>query len=255
MVFFSNFNFNFNINFGMKNWYMPSFRWFNFPMPRFIPSICPPIYNFRPISIFAPIPLVPIVPFVYNRYPLSTSPQRKTVEKKQNNSSTHANKKHTTNYNSPKINKTKRTQKIDNSYVSLTKTQAAQKASEDKNLERLNGGKNWSIAQNSFITDIPYAKKGTGAILDKVSEMLGGENLVITSALATGEAGNPHKKSGYDSHHNAENPKLDIRLNGNAYDMAARLRSTGYFSRVDVEKDHLDVQIDPAKYERFSALA
>ncbi len=136
---------------------------------------------------------------------------------------------------------------IDNSYTNLSLSAARQKALTDTNLEELKGGQNWQIAEASFRTDIPFAKKGTGEILEKVAQEIG-ETLVITSALGTGEAGNPHQKGGYASHHNAENPKLDIRITGNAQELAQKLRDTGYFSRVSVESDHLDVQIDPAKF-------
>ncbi len=143
---------------------------------------------------------------------------------------------------------------IDNSYLHLSRSAAFQRALSDSNLERLSGGTNWEIAESSFITDIPFAKKGTSAVLDKVGSMIG-EKLVITSALGTGEAGNPHQTGGYASHHNAENPKLDIRISGNGQELAQKLRSTGYFSRVSVESDHLDVQIDPDKFKSFEAVA
>ena len=144
--------------------------------------------------------------------------------------------------------------KINNSYVNLSKSAAFARAKNDSNLEQLTGGKNWSISEASFRTDIPFAKKGTAAILDKVATLTG-ENLVITSALGTGEANNPHVKSGYSSHHNAENPKLDIRINGNGKSLAQKLKGTGYFSRVSIESDHLDVQIDPSKYQGLDAIA
>ena len=164
------------------------------------------------------------------------------------------------NFTASNINKTNFTFKkavsgnVDNSYLTLTKSAAYQKALSDTNLEKLSGGKNWEVAESSFITDIPFAKKGTGAILDKVGGLIG-EKLVITSALGTGEANNPHAKGGYASHHNAENPKLDIRINGNGQELAQKLRNTGYFSRVSIESDHLDVQIDPEKFKSFEAVA
>ena len=137
---------------------------------------------------------------------------------------------------------------IDNTYLSLSKEKAFEKARKDSNLEELKGGKNWEISEASFKTDIPFAKKGTGKILDKVSDLIG-EKLVITSALGTGEAGNPHQKGGYASHHNAVNPKLDIRISGNGQQLAQKLKETGYFSRVSLESDHLDVQINPEKFK------
>lgn len=143
---------------------------------------------------------------------------------------------------------------INHSYINLSQKEAFEKAKTDSNLEQLCGGTNWSISEGSFVTDIPFAKKGTAAILDKVTSLIG-EKLVITSALGTGEAGNPHVKNGYASHHNAENPKLDIRLNGDGKSLAKKLKATGYFSRVSLERDHLDVQIDPSKYQGLCAIA
>lgn len=157
---------------------------------------------------------------------------------------------------SKKTNVTKHETKgsINNEYSNLSKSEAYKKALNDTNLEKLTGGRNWSIAESSFITDIPFAKKGTGAILEKVASLIG-ENLVITSALGTGENGNPHVKGGYASHHNAENPKLDIRINGNGKELAQKLKNTGYFTRVSTESDHLDVQIDPDKFKDFDTIA
>ena len=145
---------------------------------------------------------------------------------------------------------------IKNDYIDLNVAQAEKKARTDENLENLqelSKGKKWSISAGSFKTDIPYAKKGTAEILDKVTEMIG-EEIVITSALATGHPKNPHKKSGYDSHHNSENPKLDIRTRGNSANLAEKLRKTGYFSWIYPEGDHLDVQIDPKKYNELDAM-
>ena len=144
---------------------------------------------------------------------------------------------------------------INHSYLGLSKASAYQKAKSDSNLEELKGGSRWQISSASFRTDIPFAKKGTGAILDKVAAAIG-EELIITSALGTGEAGNPHQKGGYASHHNAENPKLDISTRGkNASVLAQKLKDTGYFSRVSIESDHLDVQIDPSKFKTLNTLA
>ena len=146
---------------------------------------------------------------------------------------------------------------VNNTYSKLSKSEAYKKALKDKNLEKLSNGKNWEISEASFITDIPFAKKGTGVILDKVANMLG-HKLTITSALGTGEGNSPHQKSGYVSHHNAENPKLDIRIVGNREEFVRKLKSTGYFSHVYVDKNHkthVDVQIDPAKFEQLEYLA
>lgn len=141
---------------------------------------------------------------------------------------------------------------VDNSYRNCTTIASAEeKAKTDTKLESLkNGGKGWRIAEESFRTDIPYAKKGTGNILTKVSEEIGLE-LVVTSALGTGAPNNPHKKDGYKSHHNAMNPKLDISVPAGmtAETLANKLKGTGYFSHILAEGDHVDVQIDPDKYE------
>lgn len=142
--------------------------------------------------------------------------------------------------------------KVDTSYSRINRTKALKKAKNDKRLEELKGGKGWSIAENSFITDIPYAKKFTGKILSIVSEIIG-EHITVTSALGTGGIkGNktPHKVTqNYCTHHNAENPKLDIKTNGHANKLRKKLIATGLFSRVSVEPDHLDIQIKAEVYE------
>ena len=147
-----------------------------------------------------------------------------------------------------------RSKKVDTSYSRLTREKALAKAEKDSRLERLNGGSGWSISESSFITDIPYARKYTGAILSFVSSLIG-ENIVVTSALGTGGTKGkrtPHKVSeNYCTHHNAENPKLDIRTNGNSKKLRKKLIATGLFSRVSVEPDHLDVQIKNEVYLAF----
>ena len=132
------------------------------------------------------------------------------------------------------------------SYSSLSISEATKKAEKDNNLEKLTSGKGWFVDTDSFKTDIPYAKKGMSNFLTKVCNETG-LNLRITSALGTGTAGNPHVKGGYSSHHNADNPKLDFgRVDGvSLATMASKLRATGYFSRVENEGDHLDVQVKP----------
>jgi hypothetical protein len=144
--------------------------------------------------------------------------------------------------------------KVDTSYSKLTREKALVKAKNDSRLERLDGGDGWSISENSFVTDIPYARKFTGAILSFVSSLIG-ENIVVTSALGTrGTKGKrtPHKISeNYCTHHNAENPKLDIRTNGNSKKLRKKLIATGLFSRVSAEPDHLDVQIKNEVYLAF----
>ena len=132
------------------------------------------------------------------------------------------------------------------SYSTLSISDAIKKADNDKNLEKLTSGKGWYVDKNSFKTDIPYAKKGMSDFLTKVCKETG-LTLRITSALGTGTAGNPHVKGGYASHHNADNPKLDFgKTDGvSLATMASKLKATGYFSRVENEGDHLDVQVKP----------
>ena len=149
-------------------------------------------------------------------------------------------------------NSNKTDKKVDNSYSKMNREKALKKAKKDSRLEELSGGKGWSISLDSFVTDIPYAKKFTGKILSIVSEIIG-EHITVTSALGT--AGNkgiktPHKITGnYCTHHNAENPKLDIRTNGHAAKLRKKLISTGLFSRVSIEPDHLDIQIKAEVYK------
>lgn len=142
-------------------------------------------------------------------------------------------------------------------YANLSRSAALSEAAKDSNLEKLSGGKGWSVNSASFVHDIPYARKGTGAILTKVSKMINQE-LVITSALGT--SGSPHVKNGDSvSHYNSNNPKLDIGGGlspSEAYKLQAKLKSTGYFSRVSVETHgstaHLDVQIKESAFESLA---
>ena len=142
---------------------------------------------------------------------------------------------------------------VDASYSSLSRENALDKAKNDSRLECLKGGKGWSLA-GTFNTDIPYAKKGTSEILTRVAEMVG-ESLVITSALGTAGTAlekTPHAIGGYVSHHNAENPKLDVDITSKTHGerLAKKLQETGYFSHISIESDHLDVQIDPSKFRK-----
>jgi len=141
---------------------------------------------------------------------------------------------------------------IDTSYSRMSKEKAEKRAAKDSRLERLIGGKGWSIVEKLFITDIPFARKFTGKILSFVHSLIG-EHLFVTSALGTaGNGGNttPHKvkENRYRTHHNAENPKLDLRTNGHANQLEKKLNSTGMFSWVYNEHNHLDVQIKPEVY-------
>ncbi len=199
-------------------------------------------FNFKPM-FFMPQLYFPPINYSFNNVlinSLKTTPEEKTPKLTPPKIS----------YNKNLINNNL---KINNKYISLSKDEAEKQAEKDSNLERLTGGKSWSVSAKSFKTDIPFAKKGTSAILEKVSNIIG-EEIVITSALGTGHPNNPHKKKGYDSHHNADNPKLDIRICGNPKDFAAKLDATGYFSHILIEKDHLDVQIDPSKFTNFEGI-
>ena len=142
--------------------------------------------------------------------------------------------------------------KVDTSYSKMNREKALKKAKKDERLEELTGGKGWSIAKDSFITDIPFAKKFTGKILSIVSDIIG-EHITVTSALGTAGCNGkktPHKVTqNYCTHHNAENPKLDIKTNGHAAKLRKKLISTGLFSRVSVEPDHLDIQIKSEVYD------
>ena len=112
-----------------------------------------------------------------------------------------------------------------------------------------------------FCNDIPYAKKGTGALLTKISDEIG-EELIVTSALGTKTS--PHSKGNSScSHYNEKNPKLDFGggLNhSEATSLANKLKNTGYFSRVAVEANgdgnyHLDVQIKDSAYNSLNVTA
>ncbi|MBO5738328.1 hypothetical protein J6R97_03215 [bacterium] len=138
-------------------------------------------------------------------------------------------------------------------YAKLTKQEAEKKAREDKNLEKLRGGKNWSVSSGSFINDIPYAARGINRFLDSLAKELG-VHLTITSALGTKSS--PHVKNG--GHYDEINPKLDI---GNltpskAKELRTKLLNTGYFSRVEVEQHgktaHLDVKIKDDALAKFA---
>lgn len=173
--------------------------------------------------------------------------------------------------NSGRLHSLKITGKVNHDYTTLSRSQAEAKAKKDSNLEDLretskqyNG---WQLKANSFNHDITFAKSGTGRILQKASEMTG-MKFIITSALGTGEGKTPHKiGNGYASHHNAENPKLDISLtvydkNGKAVEMDAKemankLWATGLFSHILEEPatHHLDVQINPEVLKSLNVVA
>jgi hypothetical protein len=142
-------------------------------------------------------------------------------------------------------------------YAKLSRSAALTEAAKNPNLEKLSGGNGWSVSSNSFANDIPYARKGTSAILAKVAAQIG-QNITVTSALGTKTS--PHVKStGYASHYNDTNPKLDLGgglSNSRALALKDKLLATGYFSRVSVESDgatsHLDVQIKESAYNNLA---
>lgn len=267
---------------NLRQFYMPNlnFNWFSMPnfftMPFFNQaSTCLPIcnssnfLNLDPYSFALQNPSISVFnnsyPTIGVSSPLPALPQLSMMD---TFTTTHFYANQTTTpfgsllytpspINPPSsLNKTKRNKKVNsgstnNKYLHYTTTKAAENAAKnDPNLEKLeNVAGKVEIVSSSFITDIPYAKKGTTKILRKVSELIG-EQLYITSALGTGHPENPHGKSGYESHHNADNPKLDIRV-PNGYtpqEFADKLDKTGYFSHVLVHGTHIDVQIDIDKY-------
>ena len=142
-------------------------------------------------------------------------------------------------------------------YSRLTKADALARAKKDPNLEELTSGQGWEISAKDFINDIPFAKKGTGALLSKVCQQAG-VGLVITSALGTKKS--PHQAdAGSASHYNEKNPKLDIGgglSKGDAEELAKKLMNTGLFIFANPEdnKDgtghwHLDLQFKDSAYE------
>ena len=143
---------------------------------------------------------------------------------------------------------------VDTSYSTISRERALERARNDSRLEELKGGDGWSISSDSFVTDIPYARKHTGEILSFVSSLIG-EEIIVTSALGTAGTRNrrtPHVVSrNYCTHHNAENPKLDIKHNGHPSRLKYKLSCTGLFSRISIESTHLDIQIKPEVYYAF----
>ena len=130
-------------------------------------------------------------------------------------------------------------------FSTMTKTEAIRAAEASSYLEKLTAGNGWSVSSASFTNDIPYARKGMGSFLTRLSKEIG-ENLVVTSALGT--ATSPHAKDG--GHYDETNPKLDFGGGltiAAAHSLKSKLDNTGYFSRVEVEVDgntaHLDVKV------------
>ena len=248
--------FSFMPNFGFNNFNNNIFSFYNQPTTSFVGS-------WNQVQTSLPQWQSPSAQSLWNQVPTntvtntatwnSTATWSNTTSKVSNSSSTSSNGKTSFTTYSKSVSGS-----VDNSYANLSKTQAERKAQNDNRLERLDGGKGWSLA-STFETDIPFAKRGTAKILDKVASLVG-ENLVITSALGTAGTSSqrtPHKIGGYASHHNAENPKLDIDITSRSHGekLAQKLRETGYFNHISIESDHLDVQIDPRKFESLSAMA
>ena len=129
----------------------------------------------------------------------------------------------------------------DTTTYDVSKPEALRRATEDPRLEKLTGGTGWSVNQKSFINDIPYARKGTSALLSAICKQTG-LRIVVTSALGTGSG--PHQKKNESwSHQNACNPKLDIRVVDQN-----KLNATGLFARINGEGDHLDIMFKPEVY-------
>jgi len=139
-------------------------------------------------------------------------------------------------------------------YEVLSRESALKRAKANPNLEELTKGEGWSISEGSFINDIPYARKGTSALLNRVCKEAG-VTLTVTSALGTKNS--PHAAtSSAASHYNENNPKLDLGgglTDAQAKELKSKLDKTGLFSRVAVESDgatsHLDVQFSDEAYK------
>ena len=247
---------NFFSNFSLFNFGCNGFNQFSFmnQYPNVGIMNSPSIFtNFTPTN-FAPTTFsFPDTPYVLNSstsifntpswdssYTLSITSPTNTFTSNSFSSTSHAANK---TYNSK--------------FATMSKSEAVNAAEANPNLEKLSGGNGWRISSNSFVNDIPYARKGMNAFLTKLSSQIG-ENLVVTSALGT--ATSPHSKNG--GHYDETNPKLDFgggMSESEAYLLKAKLDGTGYFSRVEVEVDgttaHLDVKVkenELAKYESIT---
>ena len=174
--------------------------------------------------------------------------------------------KHNKTGNIKKNNKISKRGKYENGardFGTMWRDEALVAAKNSKFLENIeSGGTGWTLHSASFTTDIPYARKGTKAILDKVYEQTGIE-MRITSALGTkgrnSSIRTPHSGAGdysTSSHFYEANPKIDIcAVNGNIKQLAEKLKATGLFDRVSLESDHIDVRIKDSAYSQFSATA
>lgn len=177
--------------------------------------------------------------------------EKQPIEKQPVEKQTQAAKKDVASIEPTETDASKNIYKTDKKYSKMSRKKANDMAKKDPRLEQLTGGKGWVVNNGSFRTDVKYARKYTGKILSYIAQITGAE-LIVTSALGTGQYGNPHQRSGYASHHNAENPKLDLKAsNYSLKQLQIKLKETGFFSRVSRERTHLDVQIKPEVYLAF----
>ena len=252
-LFTNNSNFLYSNDFGFTNWGSyttpmtfnpePSIFTGSFGLPTFSPfSFSNPFTNFQ-LPIFSNF--VPSIPGPTNMFSYFQPPTFYFNSAQNSRHETY----HSTRASSGTGN---------NKYLKYKNTKdAANAAKNDPNLENISGGgSHWAISENSFKTDIPFAKKGTGQILDIIWSKLNIKGkLTITSALATGAPGSPHVVSSNKSHHNADNPKLDIlypkEYANNHAGFKKLLDSTGLFSHTLAEGDHIDVQISAETYQKF----
>lgn len=256
---FLNFNINigqprFGFNFGcfaMPNFFttMPIFNCFNnFSAIPFFQQYNNPI-AFNSPSVFSSLNTIPMPSFNLNNSSIFSNYQTDYSNMWQQTSvATPSFDTIDWSYSSNSLSKRKSSSKdySNSTYASLSRSAAISKAEADSNLEKLTGGTGWSISNASFKNDIPYAAKGVGNFLNKLTQEIG-ENLTITSALGTKNS--PHAKNG--GHYSDTNPKLDFGGGlsvAQAKDLERKLNATEYFEFVKREDHgdgtaHLDVKI------------
>lgn len=144
-------------------------------------------------------------------------------------------------------------------YANLSKSEAEREAEKSDYLERIEGGSDWSVSDGSFVNDIKYAAKGMNKFLSKLAKKIRRKTktkLVVTSALGTKNS--PHAKgSSSASHYNPTNPKIDFGgqlSHEKGEELLACLRSTGFFSRCEIEYHgntcHIDVQVKQSELDK-----
>jgi len=145
-------------------------------------------------------------------------------------------------------------------YAKLSRKDALVKAQQDPNLEELKtgNGNGWKV-NGTFWNDIPYARKGTGALLTKVCQ---GQGITLNISSALGTKTSRHQKgAGSRSHYNGLNPKLDfggIPNREKAVEIAEKLKKSGLFTWIYVELNddgktyHLDVQFSDEAYAKVN---